>query len=83
LSIGGGIGAAYFSSLGFSSGVVPGVTRAGQWAPQARADVGAEHDVAPSLSLRVGVEVAACPRVGALLTPVGQLELLFGVRYER
>lgn len=83
LTIGGGLGAAYFSSLGFSSGVVPGVTRAGQWAPQARVDVGAEHDVAPSLSLRFGVGLAACPLVGDMLSPVGQFEALVGMRYER
>jgi hypothetical protein len=83
ITIGGELGASFFSSLDTSSGVVPGVTRAGQWAPLARAEVGAEHDVAHSLAVRAAVAAGISPRTGMLLVPVTELDLLLGVRYSR
>jgi tetratricopeptide (TPR) repeat protein len=79
----GELGAAYFSSLASSSGVVPGVNSAGQWAPLARGELGAEHDVAPSWAVRAALAIAVSPRVGMLDDAVGEVDLIVGVRFER
>lgn len=83
LTIGGELGAAYFSSLDTSSGVVPGLSRGGQWAPLVRGELGGEHDLGAALALRVAVAVGLSPRTGTLLDSVGQLDLVVGVRYAR
>lgn len=75
------LGAAYVSSLDSSSGVVPGIRRGGQWLPLGRLEVGAERDLARGFALRVGVAVAGSPRVGEMLTAVGQVDLLVAGRY--
>ncbi|MEJ7596586.1 MAG: tetratricopeptide repeat protein [Kofleriaceae bacterium] len=77
------VGAAYFSSLDTSSGVVPRLTRAAQGAPLVRGEVGGEHDLTDSLALRVAVALGLCPRTGQLLNSVGQLDLIVGLRYAR
>ena len=77
------LGAAYFSSLDTSSGVVPGLTRAAQWAPLVRGEIGGEHDLADALALRVAVALGLCPKTGQLLNSVGQLDLIVGLRYAR
>ncbi|HEY1557693.1 MAG TPA: tetratricopeptide repeat protein [Kofleriaceae bacterium] len=79
----GELGAQLISQLDFSSGVVPGTLRTGQWAPLARGEVGAEHDVAPSWAVRAALAAAASPQVGYLMAPVAELDLEIGVRYER
>jgi len=79
----GELGAAYYSSLANSSGVVPGIGRAGQWAPLARGELGAEHDVAPSWAVTAALGIGASPRVGALDAAIGMVDLVVGVRYER
>lgn len=83
LTIGGEVGGAYFSSLDTSSGVVPGLSRAGVWVPHARVELGGEHAVGSSLALRVALALGACPRVGPMLSAVGQLDFLLGLRYSR
>lgn len=82
-TIAGELGAAYFSSLDYSDGVVPGITTAAQWAPLGRGEVGVDHDIARSLAVRVAAAIGMSPRTGPLLTSVGQFDLLIGLRYER
>jgi tetratricopeptide (TPR) repeat protein len=79
----GELGAAYYSLLANSSGVVPGIGLAGQWAPLARGELGAEHDVAPSWAVTAALAIGASPRVGALDAAIGTVDLVVGVRYER
>jgi hypothetical protein len=83
LTIAGELGAAYFSSLDTSSGVVPGLGRGAQWAPLVRGELGGEHDLADAFALRVAVAIGMSPRTGALLDSVGQLDLVVGIRYAR
>jgi tetratricopeptide (TPR) repeat protein len=82
-TIAGELGAAHFSSLGYSNGVVPGVTTTALWVPLGRAEVGVEHDVARGLAVRVAAAVGGSPRTGPLLSAVGELDALIGLRYER
>jgi tetratricopeptide (TPR) repeat protein len=77
----GELGAAYVSSLDISSGVVPGIGRAGQWAPLVRAELGAEHDVAPSWAIHAGLALGFSPQIGALDASIGELDLVVGVVY--
>jgi len=79
----GELGAAYYASLANSSGVVPGIGRAGQWAPLGRGELGAEHDVAPSWWVTAALGIGASPRVGALDAAIGTVDLVVGMRYER
>ena len=83
LTLGAAIGAVHISSLDTSSGVVPGVRRAGLWMPLARAEVGAEHSIADAFALRVAVAIGVSPRSGPMLESMTQVGLLVGVRYER
>jgi len=83
VTLGGEFGAAYFSSLDHSDGVVPGISAAAQWVPLARGEVGLEHEVAPGFAVRIAGALAMSPRMGGLLTSVGELDALVGVRYER
>lgn len=83
LTIAGELGAAYFSSLDTSSGVVPGLSRGGQWTPLVRGELGGEHDLGAAIALRIAVAVGLSPRTGTLLDSVGQLDLVVGVRYAR
>lgn len=78
----GEVGVEYISELDFSSGVVPGTARLGQWAPLVRAEVGAEHDVAHSWAVRAAIALAGCPEVGLLDAAVGEVDAVVGVRYE-
>lgn len=82
-TLGGELGGAYFSSLDASSGVVPGTTRAAEWIPMIRAEVGVERVVSGPLAIRVATSVAMSPRTGPLLSAVGQIEFLLGLRYQR
>jgi tetratricopeptide (TPR) repeat protein len=83
LAISGELGAAYVSLLDSSSGVVPGIGRAGQWAPLARGELGAEHDVAPSLAVRAGLALGFSPRTGDLDASIGEIDLVLGLVYAR
>jgi Tetratricopeptide repeat len=83
LTIGGDVGGAYISSLDSSSGVIPGVRRAGLWVPFVRAEVGVERTVAASLAVRVAVAASASPRSGPMLESMTEVDLCVGVRYER
>ncbi|HEX3479754.1 MAG TPA: tetratricopeptide repeat protein [Kofleriaceae bacterium] len=83
ITLAGELGAAYFSSLDDSDGVVPGISAAPQWVPLVRGEVGIEHDIAPGFAVRVAGALALSPRMGMLLTSVGELDALVGVRYER
>ena len=83
ITLAGELGAAYFSSLDHFDGVVPGISAVPQWVPLARGEVGIEHDIAPGFAMRVAGALAVSPRMGMLLTSVGELDALVGVRYER
>jgi hypothetical protein len=82
-SLAGELGAAYISRLDSSSGVVPGLSRTGQWAPLVRGEIGAGHDVAHHLAVRVALGVGVLPRSGAMLASAGQVDLMIGLGYER
>ena len=83
LTVDGELGAAYVSLLDSSDGVVPGIGTAGQWMPLARAELGAEHKLAPMWALRAGLAVSLSPRVGQLISAVSELDLVVGVVFER
>jgi len=83
VTVAGDLGAAYFSSLGYSGGVIPGVSSAAHWAPLGRSEAGIEREVAPSFAIRVTGAISLSPRTGPMLSSVGELDLLVGLRYER
>ena len=83
LSVGAAVGAAHISSLDTSSGVVPGVRRAGLWMPLVRGELGAEHRIARGVALHVALVVGASPRSGPMLESMTQVGLHVGVRFER
>ncbi|HLL22303.1 MAG TPA: tetratricopeptide repeat protein [Kofleriaceae bacterium] len=83
LTIGGELGALHISSLDTSSGVVPGVGRAGLWALVARGEAGAERVLTGGVALRVAVAAALTPRSGAMLAAMTEIDLVVSVRYER
>ena len=77
----GELGAEHISLVGDSRDVVPGVGYMDQWAPLVRAEVGIEHDISPLFALRAAVAVGACPQVGSLEAPIGEVDLVVGMRY--
>jgi hypothetical protein len=83
LTLGVAFGGVHISSLDTSSGVVPGVRRSGLWMPLARAEAGAEHDIADAFALRIGLAIGVSPRSGPMLESMTQVGVLVGVRYQR
>jgi len=83
LTIGADAGTTYISSLDTSSGVIPGVRRAGLWVPLVRAEAGAERSIRGAFAVRVAIAAGISPRSGPMLDSMTQVDLVVGVRYER
>jgi tetratricopeptide (TPR) repeat protein len=81
LTVGAAVGAEYFSLLGSSRDVVPGVGQTNQWAPLVRAEVGIEHDISPLFAAGVAIAASVCPQIGSLEAAVGEVDMLVGLRY--
>lgn len=82
ITLAGELGASYMSSLDDSNGVIPGITNAAYWALLVRGEAGVERNIQHGFSVRLAVAAAASPRTGPMLSPIAQLDLLVGFRYQ-
>ncbi|MFT3696257.1 MAG: tetratricopeptide repeat protein [Kofleriaceae bacterium] len=80
-TVAGELGVEWFSLLGNSGDVVPGVAHTNQWAPLVRGEVGIEHDISHLFAVRAAIAGAFAPGVGNMSASAGELDLVVGVRY--